>query len=113
MAHVKQITGNRGSDTSRVVITSTLFYCLHNPDTLILLQAEVRAALDDVVLERVWNPVATSALVLRLSPPLRAIMPRQALLGGLHVYGNFFPEGTEMGTPVYALHPQEHLPASA
>ena len=35
-------------------------------------------------------------------------MPRQALPGGLPVDGNFFPEGTEMGTPVYALHHQEH-----
>ena len=37
-----------GSDTSQVAITSTLFYCLHFADMLMLLQAEVRAALDVV-----------------------------------------------------------------
>ena len=26
------LTGNKGSDTSRVVITSTLFYCLHHQE---------------------------------------------------------------------------------
>ena len=109
------VTGNKGSDTSRVAVTSTLFYCLHNPDTLMLLQAEVRAAFDDVeeicIGARLESCCYLRACIdesMRLSPPLGAIMPRQALPGGLHVDGNFFPEGTEMGTPVYALHHQEH-----
>ena len=109
MAHVKQVkgsTGNKGSDTSQVVITSTLFYCLHSADTLVLLQAEVRAALDDVEdicigarLEFCYYLRACIDESMRLSPPLGAIMPRQALLRGLHVDGNFFPAGTEIWRP--------------
>ncbi len=50
---------------------------------------------------------------MRLSPPLGAIMPRQVLPGGIQVDGQFFPEGTEVGTPVYALHHQERYHRSA
>ena len=99
----------------RVVITSTLFYDLHNPDTLMLLQAEVCAALDDIEdvclgarLESCCYLRACIDESMRVSPPLGAIMPRQALPGGLHVDGNIFPDGTEVETLVYALHHQEH-----
>ena len=44
---------------------------------------------------------------MRLSPPVGAIMPRQALSGGVAVDGHVFPEGTELGTPIYALHHQD------
>lgn len=114
------LTGNQGSDTSRVVITSTLFYCLHNPDTLKLLEAEVRAAFDNVedvcIGERLDSCCYLRACIdesMRLSPPLGAIMPRQVLPGGLHVDGHFFPEGAELGTPVYALHHQEQYYSDA
>ena len=107
---------NIGSDTSRVVITSTLFHCLHNPDTLRLLEAEVRAAFDDVEDVRIGERLDSCRYLracidesMRLCPPLGAIMPRQALAGGLHVDEDFFPEGTELGTPVYALHHQEEF----
>ena len=108
------LTGDKGSDTSRVVITSTIFYCLHNPDTLKLLEAEVRATFSEVeeicigqLLDSCSYLRACINESMRLSPPLGAIMPRQALPGGIHVDGHFFPEGTELGTPVYALHHQE------
>ena len=97
-----------------MAITSTLFYCLHNPDTLRILEAEIRTASDNVedvcIGERLDSCCYLRACIdesMRLSPPLGAIMPRQALPGGLHVDGPFFNEGTELGTPVYALHHQE------
>ena len=50
---------------------------------------------------------------MRLSPPLGGLMPRQALVGGIHVGGHFFPEGTELGVPIYALHHQEQYHRNA
>ena len=44
---------------------------------------------------------------MRLSPPLGGIMPRQVLPGGINIEGHFFPEGTEIGVPIYVLHRQE------
>jgi len=109
-----RLTSLEGSDTSRVVITSTIFYCLHNPDTLELLKTEIRIAFDDVEeicigkrLDSCHYLRACIKEAMRLSPPLGAIMPRQVLSGGIHVDGHFFPACTEVGTPVYALHHQE------
>ena len=108
------MTGDKGSDTSRVVITSTIFYCLHNPNTLDLLESEVRTAFGDVEDIRIGQRLDSCHYLracinesMRLSPPLGAIMPRQVLSGGIHVDDHVFPEGTELGTPVYALHHQE------
>ena len=108
------LIGNKGSDTSRVVITSTIFYCLRNPDTLKLLESEVRTTFDKVEDIHIGQLLDSCHYLrtcinesMRLSPPLGAIMPRQALSGGLYVDGHVFPEGTELGTPVYALHHQE------
>ena len=46
--HKTTLTRLKGSDTSRVVITSTIFYYLYNLITLELLQIEVRAVFDNV-----------------------------------------------------------------
>ena len=109
-----------GSDTSRVVVTSTLFYCLHNPRTLKLMESEIRSTFDDVEAIRLGPSLdschylhACIKEAMRLSPPLGAIMPRQALAGGVQVDGHFFPEGTELGIPVYALHHQEQYHPNA
>ena len=108
------LTCDKGSDTSRVAITSTLFYCLHNPDILHTPNAEILAAFA-VVEEIRLGPQLDSCHYLRafinesmrLSPPLGGIMPRQALHGGIEIDGHFFPEGIEIGTPIYVLHRQE------
>lgn len=91
-----------------------MFYCLQNPDTLKLLKDEIRTAFEKVEdicigqqLDSCHYLLACINESMRLSPPLGAIMPRQALHGGICVDGHFFPEGTEVGTPVYALHHQE------
>ena len=44
---------------------------------------------------------------LRLSPPVGGLMPREVLFGGLQVGDHFFPAGTDIGTPHYAL---QHSP---
>ena len=108
------LTNCKGSDTTRVAITSTIFYCLHNPDTLERLKAEIRGAFDDV--EDICMGQRLDAChylrswineAMRLCPPLGGIMPRQVLPGGAQIDGVFFAHGTEVGTPIYALHHQE------
>ena len=44
---------------------------------------------------------------MRLSPSLGGILPREVLPGGLHVERQFFPVGTIVGTPLYAIHHNE------
>ena len=44
---------------------------------------------------------------MRLSPAIGGPLARQALPGGICVDGHFFPAGTEIGAPIYALHHQE------
>lgn len=103
-----------GSDTSRVAITSTLFYCLHYHQTLEQLQAEIRGAFDSVDEIHVGPKLQSCRYLracideaMRLSPSFGGLLARQALPGGISVDGHFFPAGTEIGTPVYALHHQE------
>ena len=83
-----------------MMITSTLFYCLYYPDPLRLLEAEVCETIDDVedvyIGERLDSCCYLSACIdesMRLSTSISAIMPRKALIGGLHVDEHLFPEG--------------------
>lgn len=103
-----------GSDTSRVAITSTMFYCLHNPQTLHRLQYEIRTAFKSVEDIKIGPELHSCRYLhacideaMRLSPSFGGIFARQALPGGIWVDDCFFPAGTEIATPVYALHHQE------
>lgn len=44
---------------------------------------------------------------MRLSPSFGGLLARQVLPGGICVEDLFFPAGTKIGTPVYALHHNE------
>lgn len=108
------LTGEKGSDTSRVALTATIFHCVHNPTTLDLLKTEVRGAFqtpDDICVgQRLSSCQYLRACIdeaMRLSPSIGSINPRQPLAGGIAVDGHFFPEGTDLGTPIYAIHHQE------
>jgi len=41
---------------------------------------------------------------MRLCPPIPMLLPREVLPGGLHVNQHFFPAGTIVSVPMYALH---------
>lgn len=44
---------------------------------------------------------------MRLAPGVPGLLPRQVLPGGVSVQGEYFPAGTILGVPCYALHHQE------
>ena len=46
---------------------------------------------------------------LRLSPPVGGLLEREVLDGGLELNGHFFPIGTNIGVPIYALHHNEEF----
>jgi len=95
-------------------MTATLFYLLHYPSTLDRLHREINGtfpSLEDIVI----GPQLTSCTylracldeALRLNPPLGGVLPREVLHGGITIDGDFFPAGTDIGTPLYALQRQE------
>ncbi|KAF2645497.1 cytochrome P450 [Massarina eburnea CBS 473.64] len=104
-----------GSDTMATAVTCAIFYLLHYPDTLVQLQKEIRStfqSIDDVVI----GPELKSCLYLtacidesmRLTPGVGAVVQREVLPGGLQVDGQFFPPGTDLAVPHYALHHNEN-----
>ena len=100
-----------GSDTTSTCIAATFFYLLHNPHTLSRLQEEIDNAFpsqEDIRAgpllsgcHYLWACITES---LRLSPPAGGLMAREVLPGGMEINGHTFPEGTEVGTPHYAIH---------
>ncbi|KAI9755042.1 MAG: hypothetical protein M4579_004445 [Chaenotheca gracillima] len=103
-----------GSDTSATAMAGTLFYLLHNPATLESVNAEVRAAFDDVEQIRAGGRLngcrylrACIDEAMRLSPPVGGIMPREVMIGGVDIDGYHIPAGMDVGTPMYAIHHNE------
>lgn len=108
------LISEQGSDTSRVALTAMIFHCLNNPETLDFLKIEVRSAFtnaDDICIGQNLSSCqylrACIDEAMRLSPSIGSINPRPPLAGGIAVDGHFFPKGTDLGTPVYAIHHQE------
>lgn len=100
-----------GSDTTSTALASAFFYLVHNQDALDKVTSEILSTFSDV--EEIHSgPVLNSCQYLRavidesmrLSPPVGGILPREILPGGLEIDGIFFPEGTVVGVPHYALH---------
>lgn len=107
-----------GADTTSVTLSATFFYLLQNPRVLQKLTEEVRGAFADV--EEIRGGAKLNGLVylracidetLRLAPPVPTHLPREVLKGGLVVDGEFFPEGTVVGTSAYCIsHSEEYYP---
>lgn len=100
-----------GTDTTITAMTATFFYLLKNPDALNRVQAEVRTtflAVEDIrmgpKLEGCSFLAACIQESLRLCPPVGSILPREVLPGGIRVDGEYFPAGTDLGVPHYAIH---------
>ena len=105
---------SEGSDTSRVGIMGTLFYTAHSPQLLVRLQSEIRSAFSSLDEIKVGPTLQSCRFLhacvdesLRLTPPVGGVLTRQVLPGGLEFEGRYFPTGTEIATPIYALHHQE------
>lgn len=108
-----------GTDTTITGITATIFYLVTNPSVLTHLEHEIRTEFSDIEdirigpqLERCCYLSSCITESLRLTPPVGSILPREVLPGGLTVDGTWFPPGTDLGVPHYALHhSEEHFPA--
>ena len=103
-----------GSDTTATAITSTIFYLLHNPTTHINLTDEVIdlfPTLESIrggpQLSRARYLRACIDEAMRISPGVPGLLPREVQPGGLSISGTYFPPGTDMGVPHYAIHHNE------
>jgi cytochrome P450 len=117
------ITG--GTDGMISAMTATLFYLLHNPETLARLTREIRAAFPPKAVGESESPCpiefASQELLqmtyltacideaMRLSPPVPSILPRRVGPGGITVEGRHFPAGVDLGIPHYCLHRNEAM----
>ena len=103
-----------GSDTTATAITSTIFYLLHNPATLAKLTHQILDLFPTLESIR-GGPALSSARYLRacvdeamrISPGVPGLLPREVQPGGLSISGVYFPPGTDMGVPHYAIHHNE------
>lgn len=102
-----------GSDTTSAVFSAMFFYLIHNPQALQNLEHEIHTTfknIDDVKLGPKLSACTYLRAVidesLRMSPPGSSDMLREVLPGGLKVQGTdeVIPTGTNVGTPIYALH---------
>ena len=107
-----------GADTTGTTLSAAFFYLLQNPATLQKLTDEVRTAFAHV--EEIRGGAKLNGLLylracidetLRLAPPVPTHLPREVLEGGLVVDGEFFPEGTVVGTSTYCIsHREDYYP---
>ena len=104
-----------GSDTTATAMTATLFYLAHDSHALAEAQAEVRRLFFSSEAIRPGDRLSGCKYLracvdeaMRMSPPVPGLVPREVLPGGLDVDGHHIPQGTEIGTPIYAIH---HEPA--
>lgn len=100
-----------GSDTATTGLAATFYFLAHHPDVLTRLTETIRTTFPDV--ESIVGGPALYSLTylracvdesLRLCPPIPALLPREVLPGGMMVDGQFFPAGTILGVPTYAMH---------
>ena len=100
-----------GSDTSSTAMSALLFYLTHNPDKLAKLTAELQghfATMQDIHSGPALNSCvylrACLDEALRLAPPVPAILPRTAMMGGMVIDGEHIPEGVNVGTGSWSIH---------
>jgi cytochrome P450 len=103
-----------GSDTTAVTMCGLFFFLTHNPRIYDKLANEIRTtfkSLDEVVhgpqLHSCTYLRAVIQESLRMSPAGPSELPRVILKGGMTVDGFFYPEGTIVGTPQWALYRNE------
>ncbi|KAK3215661.1 hypothetical protein GRF29_8g724185 [Pseudopithomyces chartarum] len=103
-----------GADPFSHVLAGTFFYLVHNPEYLKKASEEVRSTFtstEDIVggteLNSCTYLYACIEESLRLLAPVPSHVPRVVLPGGMTIDDHFFPEGTVVGVPQYAIHHNE------
>lgn len=104
-----------GSDTTVTATTAIFFYLTHYPACRSRLEKEIRSAFTSVEDIRIGPKLGSCRYLLacieetlRINPPVGSTLMREVLPGGLSVDGEWFPPGTDIGVPHYALHHDEH-----
>lgn len=103
-----------GSDTTMTATTATLFYLLHYPAALRRLENEIRTTFATIEDIRIGGQLSGCLFLyscideaMRLTPSIGSTLMREVRAGGLVVDGEWFPPGTDIGVPHYALHHNE------
>lgn len=105
-----------GSDTTSTIFAAMFFYLTRNPEIYHKLTSEIRktfAVVDDIrsgtKLSSCHYLRAVIDETMRMNPPGGAELSREVLPGGLTVDGEFFDQGTNIGTALYCLHHDEQI----
>ncbi|RMZ79609.1 hypothetical protein DV737_g3312, partial [Chaetothyriales sp. CBS 132003] len=100
-----------GADTVATVLSAALFYLSRNPLALRCVQSEVRSAfnlLDEIqsgpMMDSCSYLNACIEEIIRLSPPVAALLPREVMKGVIMIDGHYVPGGTVIGVPAYVAH---------
>ncbi len=101
-------------ETTATTLSAIFFYLSHNPTAYTTLAHEIRHTfheLDDIKSGPQLNScrylTACIQEAMRMSPAAAGAMWREAEAGGIHVDGEFIPEGYDVGTCIYAIHHNE------
>ena len=100
-----------GSDTTATAVSSTVLYHPHNPRSIEILSREISSTF--CTAEEIRSGTLLSSCnylracideAMCLSPGVGSILPREVMRGGIRVDDHYFPGGTILGTPCYAIH---------
>jgi cytochrome P450 len=100
-----------GTDTSNTNLAATMFYLTRHPRVYARLAQEIRTTFDTVDEIRSGTKLGSCRYLracldeaLRTSPSAPSDLIREVLPGGLEMDGMMVPEGTLVGTCIYAFH---------
>jgi cytochrome P450 len=107
-----------GSDTTVSATTAMFFYLVQYPSCLSRLEKDIRNAFSSVEDIRIGAQLASCHYLLacieetlRMNPPVGSTLMREVMPGGLTVDGVWFPPGTDIAVPHYALqHDEQYFP---
>lgn len=109
--HFRKIHTGLGSDTTALAMTAAFFYLAQHPSALGRLRAELQQAFDSRENIRVGSALSSCVYLracldeaMRLVPAVGGILPRTVLPPGLTIANEYFPAGTIVGVPGYAMH---------
>lgn len=108
-----------GADTTSTTLAACIFYLLRNPTKLVALRQELDKSFTSLADINYYGTVLGTlpylrAVInesLRQTPPVGGSLSRQVVGDGITVDGKFYPPGTEVCVPLYALlHNPDYFP---